>query len=114
MTTVVIGYFRDGNKSGGIAQENSTQRIQKEITTPVVIGNFRDRNKTGMVFTRQKSRSGANPESSPITQPKKIYVKYALPVRQYSHRNIMKYFFNKLFNTLRIWRVKIFIIMLLI
>ena len=42
---------------------------------------------------------------------KLIYVKYDLPVRQSSHSNRIKYSFNKLLNTLRIWRVNFFIIM---
>ena len=37
---------------------------------------------------------------------KSIYLKYQLPVGQSSHRNIMKYYFNKLFKTLWVWRVK--------
>ena len=32
-------------------------------------------------------------------------VKYAIPDRQYSHRNIMNYSFNEFFNTLRKRRV---------
>ena len=54
-----------------------------------------------MVFTRQKSRVGANPESLPRTQPVKIYMKYALPVGKSSHRDRMNYLFKELFNTLR-------------
>ena len=45
---------------------------------------------------------------------KQIHLKYALPVEQSSHRNIFNYSFNKLFNALRTWRVKICIIMLLV
>ena len=45
---------------------------------------------------------------------KYIYVKYALPVRQSSHRNRMNYLFNKLFNNLRKNSVKICIIMFLV
>ena len=45
---------------------------------------------------------------------KQICVNYSLPVRQYSHRNIMNYFSNELFNTFRKRRVVIFIIMSLV
>ena len=58
-----------------------------------------------MVFTRQKARAGENPESPARTQPGKIYVKYALPVGQVSHRNIMNYLLNELFNTFKKMRV---------
>ena len=39
---------------------------------------------------------------------------YALPVGQYSNKKEMNYSLNKLFNTLRSWRVNIFIIMFLV
>ena len=67
-----------------------------------------------MVFTRQKARAGANPESPARTQPGKIYVKEEIQDGQYSHGNIMIYSFNEFFNTIRNIKIMNFIIMLLV
>ena len=67
-----------------------------------------------MVLTRQKARAGTHTESITRTYPEKIYVKYELPVGQFSHRKIMNYLFNKFFNTLVMWRVKICIVVFLV
>ena len=45
---------------------------------------------------------------------KSIYLKYQLPVGQSSIQNRMNYLINMLFKTLRVWRVKVYIIIFLV
>ena len=64
-----------------------------------------------MVFTRKKTRVDANPESPPITQTEINIRDVRTPIRKVFTQEHNELFFNKLFDTLNVWRVNICIIM---
>ena len=67
-----------------------------------------------MIFTRQKTRANKNPESPPRTQLETNIRELRTPSRTVFTQEQKELFFNKLFNTLSICRVKICIIIFLV
>ena len=67
-----------------------------------------------MLFTRQKSRLGANPESPPRTHPEKYIREVHTPSRTVFTQEQNELFVQQFLNTLSKSRVVIYVIMFLV